>query len=188
METHGIGPLFVAGIRLRWNAPPVHRAPTTEMEEPFRVARGIVVHLWPTTLGLVFGRWRKGAEYEQREGWVGRTEDDAIKEALSLVVGAPEGELEEGVDPRPFIQREWQQIVARRVGDEVEILEAPKFTRISERLLDELPRWKDHQDIVMVGKYRYWLHGRDYTLSREAERLDRRGPIEFLFGGARAWE
>lgn len=194
-------PFFWQPLRLRWNSPFAHRADTTELDPPYRVSRPVVLHLWPTTLGLVFGRWQPGPEHDHAEEEfflddnVGRTEDDAIGEALGMeVLGDWERPLGVAM-PKP-VHREYGNVVMRthyKPGtyevESVEIVEAPKFVLIDKFIADVLPHWRGKEHIVKVGDKRYWLHGLDYFQHAwQAERVDRRSVREFLWGGAQPWD
>lgn len=82
MQTHDIGPLFVHVIQLADKAPLFHRATSYELNEPYRIARPLVVRVWPRK-GLVFGWWRRSTlnEVEALEkaiGARGRGWDDEV--------------------------------------------------------------------------------------------------------------
>lgn len=90
-ETHDLGNLFVHAVALEPGTALVHRAPTNEIEEPFRHSKSVVVRLFGRK-GLVFGWWRDPD----------RTEDEALLAALRL--GDHGGHGEEALvytDPEP---------------------------------------------------------------------------------------
>jgi hypothetical protein len=92
-ETHDLGPLFVHPVALERGTPVLHRAPTNEIEEPFRRSNSLVVRLFGTTKGWVFGWWKHDPD---------RTEDEALLAALRL--GDHGGHGEEALvyaDPAP---------------------------------------------------------------------------------------
>jgi hypothetical protein len=61
-------------IHVERTAPWFHRAPTREIEPPFRVClRSVVFRLWPTGRAWVFGRWRPS----------GLSETEALQRALA---------------------------------------------------------------------------------------------------------
>ena len=70
-ETHDALGFFTHTLKLKPKTKRLHRAPTNELDEPYRRSNSLVVRLWGTQ-GLVFGRWR-GTE---------RTADEALREAL----------------------------------------------------------------------------------------------------------
>lgn len=55
-ETHGFGRLYVHSAHLRADSGRFHRAPTTEIEPPFRVGTGLVVRVLGEH-GFVIGWW-----------------------------------------------------------------------------------------------------------------------------------
>jgi len=86
-STHDIGPLFWQSIRLDRKAPRFHRAPTHEIERPFRLSNSVIVRFWGER-GLVFGRWRP-------TDW---TEEEALRyatQAQDLDPLGPDGRLSE---------------------------------------------------------------------------------------------
>lgn len=66
------GGRFWHAIRVRKGTPLHHRAHTQEVDEPFRSSLSHVLHLWPTGLAIVTGRWQDS----------GLTEDEALLVAL----------------------------------------------------------------------------------------------------------
>lgn len=57
---HG-SPAFIGHIHVKKNTPVFHRAPTYEIEEPFRICvkpKSLIVRLWKTH-ALVIGLWRQ---------------------------------------------------------------------------------------------------------------------------------
>ena len=58
MQTHGKY-IFIGFNYLREDAPRHHRAPTTEIEHPWRVCTSSHVFKLPGNRGVVVGRWRK---------------------------------------------------------------------------------------------------------------------------------
>lgn len=71
-QTHDLGPYFVHRISLEPGTSVLHRAPTTEIEEPYRHSNSVVVRLF-RRFGVVFGRWRT----------INRTEEQALLMALA---------------------------------------------------------------------------------------------------------
>jgi hypothetical protein len=70
-NTHDIGAFFVHPINLQPGTPFMHRAPTDEIEPPYRCSNSRIIKIWPGK-GLVFGRWRH----------TGRTENAALLVAV----------------------------------------------------------------------------------------------------------
>jgi hypothetical protein len=48
---------FAHGIRLRPLGPVLEFQETRTTDEPYLVGKSVILHLWPTKLGLVIGRW-----------------------------------------------------------------------------------------------------------------------------------
>lgn len=70
-ETHDVGPLFAHTVNLQPGTPFIHRAPTDEIQPPFRRSKSLIIKVWPGK-GIVLGRWR--------HTW--RSESDALYTAL----------------------------------------------------------------------------------------------------------
>jgi hypothetical protein len=70
-ETRDMGPLFAHTVNLQPGTPFVHRAPTDEIEPPYRRSNSVIIKIWPGK-GIVLGRWRNT--------W--RSESDALYTAL----------------------------------------------------------------------------------------------------------
>jgi hypothetical protein len=69
-----LGQFFVMPIWVDASAPLAHRAPTREIEAPFRVSlRSIVLRLWPLRRALVVGRWHPS----------GLSEEEALQAAVA---------------------------------------------------------------------------------------------------------
>lgn len=62
---HDLGPLFWHKIRLQKKSPLIHRFPSHEVEEPFRVSNSIVLRLPWASRGIVVGWWRHSGHSEQ---------------------------------------------------------------------------------------------------------------------------
>jgi len=73
-ETHDLGPLFIHRVRLEPGTALLHRAPTNEIEEPYRRSNSVVVRLF-RRFGVVFGWWKHDPD---------RTEDEALLAALTV--------------------------------------------------------------------------------------------------------
>jgi hypothetical protein len=68
-----LGQFFVMPIWVDATAPVAHRAPTREIEPPFRVSlRSVVLRLWPSRRALVVGRWQPS----------GLSEEEALQAAV----------------------------------------------------------------------------------------------------------
>jgi hypothetical protein len=70
-NTHDVGPFFAHTVNLKPGTPLVHRAPTDEIEPPYRRSNSVIVKIWPGK-GIVLGRWRNT--------W--RNESDALYTAV----------------------------------------------------------------------------------------------------------
>jgi hypothetical protein len=70
-ETHDMGPLFAHTVNLKPGTPFIHRAPTDEIQPPYRRSNSFIIKIWPGK-GIVLGRWR--------HTW--RNESDALYTAL----------------------------------------------------------------------------------------------------------
>jgi hypothetical protein len=70
-ETRDMGPFFAHTVNLTPEAPLIHRAPTDEIEPPYRRSNSVIIKIWPGK-GIVLGRWR--------HTW--RNESDALYTAL----------------------------------------------------------------------------------------------------------
>lgn len=186
-------------MRLLWNAPPIHRSATVELDEPYRIGRSFIFHLWPTTLALAVGRWHEvTAEYTDEHGDPRfREERDALQDAIHLKAGAPAAELQEGVRMPPVVPtRKVEDIQAYRNGQGKVVVDyAPKFGRIdieeaarAGTYEADYPRWHGKDNVYKIGKYRYVRRGLvNFGREEWVERVDRRGPIKFLFGGNSTW-
>jgi len=82
-SVHECGPIFTHTVRLKPGTPFIHRAPTNEVEEPFRRSNSVIVNLFRR--GLVIGFWRK----------TNREEDEALLDALFGTVIQEAAPLEE---------------------------------------------------------------------------------------------
>lgn len=178
METHDIGKTYVHGVRLLWNAPPYHRAPTVELDEPYRVGRSHVIHFWPTTLGLSFGRWHLDDMplFDEHGDPRERDESDAVADAAGLV-------------RQRWFPKKIESIEVVLVRGKPVVTKAPKYALVGPTMIWQIPRWRNHWGVLKIGKYRYGIRGQrasDFTW--EIERIDRRGPIKFLFGGNSLWQ
>lgn len=70
-KTHGIGRYFIQFIRLRKNAPRVHRSTTHEITRPFRVGDAVLIRIFGER-SIVLGTWTGYA----------KDEDDAVTQAI----------------------------------------------------------------------------------------------------------
>lgn len=75
-------PFFLHYIRLKPEAPYIHRARTNELEYPFRESNSLVLNLWRGR-GLVLGRWRPTGR-DETEGLLAATggREDALNTAF----------------------------------------------------------------------------------------------------------
>lgn len=89
-DTHDVGPLFWHVVGITRGTPFAHRASSIEIQHPFRVARPLVLHIWPGK-GLVLGVWR-------RTGW---TEEEALRAATQAVDVDPL-DLDGHLEPRYY--------------------------------------------------------------------------------------
>lgn len=74
-KTYDIGPAFVQFIRLSKDAPIIHTAPTTEIEDPYRESNSLILRL-PFRRGIVLGWWQES----------GKDEFDALASAIDYKV------------------------------------------------------------------------------------------------------
>lgn len=91
-EIKEFGPIYAHLTRLQKGSSLIHRYPTHEIDEPFRVGSSVIFRLWPTTHALVLGRW------------VGRQDD----EDLALL-----GALQSCGEPRQTATPYWCEICGR---------------------------------------------------------------------------
>jgi hypothetical protein len=70
-NTHDLGAFFVHPVNLKPGTPFMHRAPTDEIEPPYRHSDSVIIKIWPGK-GLVLGHWQNT--------W--RNESDALYTAL----------------------------------------------------------------------------------------------------------
>jgi hypothetical protein len=70
-ETRDMGPFFAHTVNLQPGTPLFHRAPTDEIEPPYRRSNSLIIKIWPGK-GIVLGRWRQTY----------RKESDALYTAL----------------------------------------------------------------------------------------------------------
>lgn len=70
-NTHDVGPFLAHTVNLKPGTPLVHRAPTDEIQPPYRRSNSVIVKIWPGK-GIVLGRWR--------HTW--RNESDALYTAV----------------------------------------------------------------------------------------------------------
>jgi hypothetical protein len=85
-QTHDFRDRFFYPQRLTKEGPRVRRAPTHELDYPYRISNSLVVRLWGP-YGLVIGRW-----VDQ-----GLDEEEAAEAALQAALGGAE-ELPEAVE------------------------------------------------------------------------------------------
>lgn len=83
-DTLDVWRFFAHWISLTPGSPRFHRAPTQEMDDPYRRSNSLVVRLWGER-GLVLGRWRD----------TGYDEDTATLLGLGGRVTREAGELDE---------------------------------------------------------------------------------------------
>lgn len=62
-KIHNMGPALWQFVRLSKDAPIIHTAPTTELEEPYRESTSLVLRL-PFGRGLVIGWWHESGKNE----------------------------------------------------------------------------------------------------------------------------
>lgn len=71
-KTHGKGRYFMLFIRLRKDAPRVHRSSTHEIKPPYRISNSLLIRIFGER-SIVLGKWTSYA----------KDEDDAMVRALS---------------------------------------------------------------------------------------------------------
>jgi hypothetical protein len=98
-SVHEAGPLFVHTVRLKPGTPFIHRAPTNEIEEPFRHSRSVIFNLFRR--GVVVGVWRK-TDRDPEDALLDALDGQVIQEAAPLKEWASSGVTEASRNPHPY--------------------------------------------------------------------------------------
>ena len=94
-DTHDLpGGVFWHLIRVRKGTPLAHRAPTQEIDWPFRRSNSHILRLWPLNIALVAGRWNDSD----------LDEDEALLLALD-----GRGDAARVVDEEGHILEQWER-------------------------------------------------------------------------------